>query len=311
MSKENNEKVVKGIIEYANNEINKNKKKNLIILISVLASLALLAAGFFLVFIFEASVPYSDGLINVSVPADKGLDIKINLSNYKNAKTVLVKIDDNTYDLYINVTQTLATKIFDDADKSNNMLRVGNNIVVDFQSNLLRQPLPTGCSSENIMHIYYIGELSNKTMTMDDAELIAYKNKVLVWERNTLITDVEYDETYAPTDDIQPGGIITESHSSNAGPEDAINNAIIDSNLKRYYKNDDGTWQVEGQSQKYKYKLEISGRMPNAIADVSFVYLSNLDSITFEQAWKAAGYSSNTTDYFPIEDAILVGMTRG
>ena len=281
MSKENNEKVVKDIIEYANNEITKNKKKNLIILISVLASLALLAAGFFLVFVFETSVPYSDGLIDVSVPADKGLDIKINLSNYKNAKTVLVKIDDTTYDLYINVTQTLATKIFDDTDKSNNMLRVGNNIVVDFQSNLLRQPLPTGCSSENIMRIYYVEELSNTTMTMDDAELIAYKNKILVWERDTLNTDIEYDETYAPTEDVQPGG-----------------------SLHTYTKNPDGTWQVNGLT--YKYKLEISGRMPNAKNDVTFVYLSNLESISFEQAWKAAGFSSNTADYFAVEDAILV-----
>lgn len=278
MSKENNEKVVKDIIEYANNEIIKNKKKYVIILISVLASLALLAAGFFLVFVFEASVPYSDGLINVSVPADKGLDIKINLSNYKNAKTVLVKIDDTTYDLYINVTQTLATKIFDDPDKANNMLRVGNNIVVDFQSNLLRQPLPTGCSSENIMHIYYIGELSNKTMTMDDAELIEYKNKVLVWERDK---KVEYDETYAPTEDIQPGG-----------------------SLHTYSMNQDGTWQVNGLT--YKYKLEISGRMPNTTTNVTFVYLSNLESISFDQAWRAAGFSSNTKDYFAVEDAILV-----
>ena len=29
---------------------------------------------------------------------------------------------------------------------------------------------------------------------------------------------------------------------------------------------------------------------------------------TFEQAWKAAGFSSNTADYFAVEDAVLVEM---
>ena len=36
MSKENNEKIVDEIIEYANNEIEKSKKKHVIILLSVL-----------------------------------------------------------------------------------------------------------------------------------------------------------------------------------------------------------------------------------------------------------------------------------
>ena len=144
MSKENNEKVVKEIIEYANNEIAKNKKKNAIILITVLVSLALLVVGFFLVFDFETS---------------------------------------------------------------------------------------------------------------------------------------------APTENIQLSG-----------------------SLHTYSKNPDGTWQVNGLT--YKYKLEISGRMPNAAVDSTFVYLSNLESISFEQAWKAAGLSSNTADYFAVEDAILVDWTQ-
>ena len=144
MSKENNEKVVKEIIEYANNEIAKNKKKNAIILITVLVSLALLVVGFFLVFDFETS---------------------------------------------------------------------------------------------------------------------------------------------APTENIQLSG-----------------------SLHTYSKNPDGTWQVNGLT--YKYKLEISGRMPNAAVDSTFVYLSNLESISFEQAWKAAGLSSNTADYFAVEDAILVDWVQ-
>lgn len=77
-------------------------------------------------------------------------------------------------------------------------------------------------------------------------------------------------------------------------------------NMKTYYKMADGTWQTEGNT--YKYKLEITGRMPNAAVDTTFVFLSNLESIPFEQAWKAAGYSSSTDDYFAVEDAVLVEM---
>mgnify|MGYP003310107101 CR=1 FL=1 len=84
------------------------------------------------------------------------------------------------------------------------------------------------------------------------------------------------------------------------------NKSIIDGNMKTYYKMDDGTWQVDGHT--YQYRLEIKGRMHNAAVDSTFVFLSNIETITFEQAWKAAGYSSNTADYFAVEDAVLVEM---
>lgn len=52
MSKENNEKVVNEIIEYANNEIKKSKKKHLLILLSVLISVIILSVALLLVFTF-------------------------------------------------------------------------------------------------------------------------------------------------------------------------------------------------------------------------------------------------------------------
>ncbi|MBR1971846.1 MAG: hypothetical protein IKA16_00245 [Oscillospiraceae bacterium] len=72
----------------------------------------------------------------------------------------------------------------------------------------------------------------------------------------------------------------------------------------RIKNNENGTWELDGIT--YKYRLEITGRMPNASADITFVYLSNLETITFDQAWKSSGYSSNTADYFAAEDAVLV-----
>ncbi len=76
--------------------------------------------------------------------------------------------------------------------------------------------------------------------------------------------------------------------------------------MARYYKMSDGTWKTDTDT--YQYRLEITGRMNNAAKDSTFVYLSNRKDITFEQAWKAAGFSSNMDDYFQKEDATLVAM---
>lgn len=83
----------------------------------------------------------------------------------------------------------------------------------------------------------------------------------------------------------------------------------IKNDLKTYYEMSDGTWECDGHT--YKYRLEISGRMHNAAVDSTFVFLSNIETITFEQAWKAAGLSSNSEDYFAIDEAILVDWITG
>ena len=74
-----------------------------------------------------------------------------------------------------------------------------------------------------------------------------------------------------------------------------------------YYELDDGTYKTK-DGNIYKYRLEIKGRMHSAVRDSTFVYLSNTEDITFDMAWKAAGYSSNTNDYFSPETAVLVAL---
>ena len=80
----------------------------------------------------------------------------------------------------------------------------------------------------------------------------------------------------------------------------------IEGNLKTYYEMTDGTWMCDDHL--YKYRLEIHGRMPNAAEDSTFVYLSNIEEITFDQAYKASGISSNSDDYFSPEKAVLAEM---
>lgn len=80
----------------------------------------------------------------------------------------------------------------------------------------------------------------------------------------------------------------------------------IEGNLKTYYEMSDGTWQFDGYT--YKYRLEISGRMPSAAKDTTYVYLSNIETISFHQAMMASGLSSHLADYFAIEEAVLVEL---
>ncbi len=81
---------------------------------------------------------------------------------------------------------------------------------------------------------------------------------------------------------------------------------MFDDGLKTYYEMSDGTWKCDDIS--YEYRLEICGRMPNAAKDSCFVYLSNMEEISFERAYLAAGLSSNSDDYFSPEEAVLVEM---
>ena len=80
----------------------------------------------------------------------------------------------------------------------------------------------------------------------------------------------------------------------------------INTSFTTYYKMSDGTWQWSDNS--YKYRLEITGRMPYAIKDTTYVYLSNSEDMTFQEAYLASGLSSSTADYFSIEDAVLVEL---
>ena len=86
----------------------------------------------------------------------------------------------------------------------------------------------------------------------------------------------------------------------------AVKNTI-EGNMKTYYEMTDGTWRCDDHL--YKYRLEINGRIPNAAVDSSFVYLSNIEEITFDQAYRAAGISSNSDDYFSQGKAVLVEMS--
>ncbi|MBQ9483319.1 MAG: immunogenic protein [Ruminiclostridium sp.] len=92
---------------------------------------------------------------------------------------------------------------------------------------------------------------------------------------------------------------------SSCGNNTDIKNTV-NGNMKTYYEMTDGSWKCGDNV--YKYRLEIKGRLNGAVCDSVYVYLSNLPDISFEQAAKASGLSSNSNDYFAARDAVLVEM---
>ncbi|MDI9468998.1 MAG: immunogenic protein [Bacillota bacterium] len=78
----------------------------------------------------------------------------------------------------------------------------------------------------------------------------------------------------------------------------------INGNVKTYAQMDDGIWVGDGNS--YQQRLEFMGRLENTEYNFDFIYVSNLGEISFDEAWRASGLSSDLLDYFPLNDTILV-----
>lgn len=76
--------------------------------------------------------------------------------------------------------------------------------------------------------------------------------------------------------------------------------------LQDYYELDDGRWACGDYT--YSYRLVLTGSIKSNAASTSITYivLSNTQDITFEQAHKASGLSSNIDDYFDPETAVIV-----
>lgn len=70
------------------------------------------------------------------------------------------------------------------------------------------------------------------------------------------------------TDDVHEGIV----HTYEASEDDGI--------VYTYYELDDGTWMCKDTV--YQYRLELTGRMPNAIKDSSYVVLTDQEELTFE-----------------------------
>ena len=149
----------------------------------------------------------------------------------------------------------------------------------------------------------------NLTSSIPDAAL---EGKADYYIKDSIQLLIDYDDydKYFEIVDVSYGEVPDVVKTYDATPEDKISEYIKNGELcysSTHYEMSDGTWKVKEHPYTYKYRLELTGRLHNAVKDSTYIILSNRNDITFEQAWKASGLSSNTEDYFDAKDTIIVG----
>ncbi len=75
--------------------------------------------------------------------------------------------------------------------------------------------------------------------------------------------------------------------------------------MRTYYEMKDGTWKCDNII--YRYRLELSGRMPNAEKDSCFIVLTDDKNLSFETVSKSL-YSSSMEDINTMKGSIIVEM---
>lgn len=93
-----------------------------------------------------------------------------------------------------------------------------------------------------------------------------------------------------------------------------VNSGIVESNegdyivMQEYYELDDGRWACGDFTYTYRLVLTGNAQANAASKNVTYIVLSNTPNITFGQAQKASGLSSNSEDYFEPDEAVVVAV---
>lgn len=83
------------------------------------------------------------------------------------------------------------------------------------------------------------------------------------------------------------------------------NQSEQDGVVKTYYEMNDGTWKCNDTI--YQYRLELDGRMPNAVKDSYYVVLTDDETLSFEAVSKSL-YSSLMKDIDVMKGSVIVEM---
>ncbi|MCX4380094.1 MAG: hypothetical protein OSJ61_28740 [Lachnospiraceae bacterium] len=75
--------------------------------------------------------------------------------------------------------------------------------------------------------------------------------------------------------------------------------------IATYYEMNNGTWKCDDRT--YQFRLELTGRMPNAESDSYYVVLTDNENLTFEDVSKSL-FGSLLEDSKIMEGSIIVEM---
>lgn len=132
------------------------KKRNIVkVVVSVVLCLAVIASAAYVLFVPEYVVPYSEDLMEAKIPVDEGVDVYVNLDNYKQVRCWDIRDDEGYTDIYLTVMETNFTRLFKDTDKSDNFWRIGNSNRISWcaQSGVTN---PVSGENPKLRNIYYL-----------------------------------------------------------------------------------------------------------------------------------------------------------
>lgn len=155
-----------------------NKKNFVKIAVSVVLCLAVIFGGYYIMFVPEYVVPYSENLLDAKIPVDGGIDVWVNLKNYTEVETWEKKDENGGTNIYLTVMQNNWTKLVADNDKSDNFWRAGNNITVCYQSGIVD---PLGGENPEIKNIYYLEMDPKEALYMIDGISFDNYETQLIW----------------------------------------------------------------------------------------------------------------------------------
>jgi len=94
-------------------------------------------------------------LASVNAPEDGGLDIKINVGNYKNAYATYTMDENGKAIVYFTVEQNLLSACMTDEDSGDKIIRIANNICVSYHNanDELQFHLP---ENAEVTEVYYV-----------------------------------------------------------------------------------------------------------------------------------------------------------
>ena len=157
------------------------RKNILIAVLAFLASACLIAGAGYALFVPEFVVPYSEELLDAHIPIDKGIDVNININNYKRVQTWSITDEQSgKTDVYLTVTQTLFTRLYTPKDKSDYLWRTNNDGCVDFHSGEY-YPYSFGATDEDVQSIYYLEMHPDDILTMTDGISFDNYRTVKIW----------------------------------------------------------------------------------------------------------------------------------
>lgn len=154
------------------------KKNILTVLVAVLCCLCVIGAAGYVLFVPEYVTDYTEGMLDAHIPIDEGIDVTINLKNYKTVETWDIYNEDGSVDIYLTVMQTLFTKIYEPEDKSDFLWRTNNGSCVDFHSSAY---YPLSFGDPPVRNIWYLEMDPDDVLHMTDGISFEDYETHLLW----------------------------------------------------------------------------------------------------------------------------------